>query len=68
MTITKADGQTILQNPTAEIVKELKISTDGNTLHSDLGELSYIEAIKASEAQANNRKMEWAFLSIRWGR
>ncbi len=68
VTITKADGQTILQNHTAEIVKELKISTDGSTLHSDLGELSYIEAINASEAQAITGRWNGHFLSIRRSR
>ncbi|WP_107951135.1 hypothetical protein [Lysinibacillus parviboronicapiens] len=51
ITITTVDEQTTVQNPTASIVKELTISADGNTLTSDLGDLTYVEEIVASDAQ-----------------
>lgn len=51
ITITKADGQSTIQNPTATIITELKISADGSTLQSNLGDLTYVEEIVASDAQ-----------------
>jgi len=51
ITITKADEQSTIENPTATIVKKLTISADGGTVKSDLGDLAYVEEIKASDAQ-----------------
>ncbi|MET4560539.1 hypothetical protein ABIA69_001683 [Lysinibacillus parviboronicapiens] len=51
ITITRADEQSTIQNPTASIVKELTISADGNTLTSNLGDLTYVEEIIASDEQ-----------------
>ncbi len=66
ITITTADEQTTVQNPTASIVKELTISADGNTLTSDLGDLTYVEEIVASDTQKNYRQMERSLLSYGW--
>lgn len=51
ITITRADEQSTIQNSTASIVKELTISADGNTLTSNLGDLTYVEEIIASDEQ-----------------
>ncbi|MGE7928300.1 hypothetical protein [Lysinibacillus xylanilyticus] len=51
ITIAKKDDQLTIENPTATIVKKLTISADGSTLQSDLGDLAYVEEIKASDAQ-----------------
>lgn len=51
ITIVKKDDQLTIENPTATIVKKLTISADGNTLQSDLGDLAYLEEIKASAEQ-----------------
>ncbi|WP_433595198.1 hypothetical protein [Lysinibacillus xylanilyticus] len=51
ITIVKKDDQLTIENPTATIVKKLTISEDGSTLQSDLGDLAYVEEIKASDEQ-----------------
>jgi len=65
ITITQVDEQLIIQNPTSTIVKELIISKDKSVLHSDLGDLTYVEEIVASDAQKITGK--WNGHSYRMG-
>ncbi|MFB7158883.1 hypothetical protein [Lysinibacillus sp. NPDC056232] len=65
ITITKTNEQLTIQNPTATIVKNFKISADGKTLHSELGDLTYEDKIEASDEQKITGR--WNGLTYRMG-
>lgn len=64
ITITRADEQPTILNPSSAIVKELTISEDGNTIQSDVGELAYVEEIVASDQQTITGRWNGHFYRI----